>query len=164
MQRRGAVLLILTGAIAALLFASVYFSGTGLSGATPDPVTAVPVFTGPAGNTTSISPGYRTGPALPRFYRDLVPAGTGRQWIDVSWTDPAQPRTLMVYSPDGTLGPLYNSNNGRIDQRIYLLVENNTSLPAGPWYYEIRTENGTMNNNQSFLIVREPAGTGAGGI
>jgi len=157
MQRPRAVFLFLAGSLAAVLVAWFIFLGTGSPFPSAGLPAAAPALANPGGTNTGMHDGRLVIPSLPRFYRDTVPEGTGRQWVNLSWADPEKPRALLIYSPEGTLGPYYNSFNGRTDQRISIYMEQDTGLPAGPWYYEIVSENRTMNNAQSFEIVREPA-------
>jgi hypothetical protein len=157
------VFLVLAGLVLVIAGAGLFLAVSGSFPATPG--SGIP---GTAGvNLVLAGPGLSgfsgSLPAIPRFYRDMVPAGTGQQWINLTWTDPAQPRSLIIYSPASTLGPYYNSNNGIVDQRIYLLLENDAGLTQGPWYYEVRAENGSISNVQSLNVIREPAGRESGG-
>lgn len=94
-----------------------------------------------------------------RFYRDTVPPDTKREWVNLSWTDPSCPRSLFIYTPDETLGPYSDSSNGVINQRVYLMLYENSALPSGQWYYEVRTKNNPMNDTQILQIVREQGDT-----
>lgn len=162
MQRPGAVFIILAGSLAAAIIAGFLFLGTGYTAPSAELPAAASALTSP-GTGTGLHDGHLVMPSLPRFYRDTVPEGTGRQWINLSWADPEKPRALLIYSPEGTLGPYYNSYNGITNQRISLFMEQDTGLPAGPWYYEVTAGNGAVNNNQSFAILRAPAaGEGEG--
>lgn len=86
-----------------------------------------------------------------RFFRDTLPAGTPRYWMDITWNDPSRNLQVTVFSPEGSLGPYSNTANGRIDGRIFLALGKDPALPSGDWYYEIRTVPGT---NYSFGIYR----------
>ncbi|MDD4484354.1 MAG: hypothetical protein PHD55_08310 [Methanoregula sp.] len=164
MQRPRAVFLFLAGSLAAVLVAGFIFLGTGSTFPSAGFQAAAPALANPGGTGTGLHDGRLVMPSLPRFYRDTVPEGTGRQWVNLSWADPEKPRALLIYSPEGTLGPYYNSFNGITDQRISLFMEQDTGLSAGPWYYEVTAGSGAANNNQSFAIVREPTAGECEGI
>ncbi|HET6581774.1 MAG TPA: hypothetical protein VFG36_07825, partial [Methanoregula sp.] len=57
-------------------------------------------------------------PPVPRFYRETIPAGIDRQWIDLSWNTVDNPYTVVIHTPDTTLGPFRNMDNGVVDDRI----------------------------------------------
>ncbi|MEN6443739.1 MAG: hypothetical protein WC391_06840 [Methanoregula sp.] len=76
--------------------------------------------------------------SVPRFYRETVPPGISRQWIDLSWNNPDNPYTVVVYAPDTVFGPFQNTDNGFRNGRIFLLISSEENLAPGTWYYQIR--------------------------
>ena len=100
-------------------------------------------------------------PPVPRFYRDALPAAIDRQWIDVSWNNENNPRTVVIYSPETTLGPFRNMDNGVADRRIFLEISSGTNLTPGPWYYQVRAGRTPSGGNETFRIYRNTGDDGA---
>lgn len=75
-----------------------------------------------------------------RFFRDTLPAGTPRYWMDITWNDPYRDLRVTVFSPDGLVGTYANTANGRVDGRIFLEMEQDSGLPYGNWYYVVKTD------------------------
>lgn len=96
-------------------------------------------------------PGWYPLSGTTRFFRDTLPSGTQRYWMDITWNDPSRNLQVTIFSPEGPLGPYSNVANGRIDGRIFLAMEKDPALPAGNWYYEVRNVQGT---NYSIGIYR----------
>lgn len=94
-------------------------------------------------------------PPIPRFYRETLPAGVDRQWIDLSWNNLNNPHTVVIYTPDTTLGPYQNSHNGVLDGRIFLEISSDSDLPPGTWYYQIRSDRISPYGNDTFRIYRD---------
>jgi len=78
-------------------------------------------------------------PPVPRFYREPLPAGIDCQWIDLSWNNVNNPHMVVIYTPDTTLGPFRNMDNGVADRRIFLEIFSGSNLTPGPWYYQVRS-------------------------
>jgi len=112
--------------------------------------------------TNFIHPGGSLGnlPPVPRFYRETIPAGTGRQWIDLSWNTVNNPHTVVIYTPDATLGPFRNSDNGIVDRRIFLEISSGSNLTPGIWYYQVRSA-GTPYGNDTFRTCRDSGDAGS---
>ena len=95
-----------------------------------------------------------------RFYREIIPPGTSRSWVDLAWNPDPGPYTLYVYSPDTVLGPYGNSANGVLDGRIFLEIAADSNLTPGSWYYQVRGNGNPPCNGYSF---RTWLNTGPGG-
>lgn len=93
-------------------------------------------------------------PSIPRVYRNSLPGGVERQVIDLSWNNQNNPHTVVIYPPDTSLGPFQNTDDGKLDQRIYLEVSSPSNLTPGIWYYTVGTDNTTTDENDSFRIYR----------
>lgn len=97
-------------------------------------------------------------PSLPRVYRNSLPNGVFRQWIDLSWDNRINPRTVVIYTPDTSLGPFQNIDDGIIDQRIYLEISSPGNLTPGTWYYTVQADGSSPDENALFRIYRESEG------
>jgi len=100
-------------------------------------------------------------PPVPRFYRETIPAGIDRQWIDLSWNTMNNPHTVVIYTPDTTLGPFQNVDNGFFDRRIFLEISSVSNLTPGPWYYQVRSAGTSPSGNDTFRIYRDSGDAGA---
>jgi hypothetical protein len=100
-------------------------------------------------------------PPVPRFYRETLPAGIDRQWIDLSWNAVNNPHTVVIYTPDSTLGPFENADNGVVDRRIFLEISSGSNLTPGPWYYQVRSAGTSPFGNDTFRIYRDSGDAGA---
>ena len=46
--------------------------------------------------------------------------------------------SLKIYTPGGTvLGPYYDNEDGRIDSRIHLYIQNSNGIEKGSWKYKV---------------------------
>jgi len=99
-------------------------------------------------------------PPVPRFYRETIPAGIDRQWIDLSWNNVNNPHTVVIHTPDTTLGPFRNMDNGVVDRRIFLEISSGSNLTPGLWYYQVRSAE-KPNRNDTFRIYRDSGDAGA---
>ena len=110
-----------------------------------------------AGGTNRFSPNGSLWdlPPVPRFYRETLPAGIDRQWIDLSWNNVNNPHTVVIYTPDTTLGPFRNMDNGVADRRIFLEISSDSNLTPGPWYYQVRSAGASPYGNNTFRIYRD---------
>ena len=100
-------------------------------------------------------------PPVPRFYRETIPAGIDRQWIDLSWNTVNNPHTVVIHAPDTTLGPFQNVDNGVVDRRIFLEISSGSNLTPGPWYYQVRSTGTSPSGNDTFRIYRDSGDAGA---
>jgi hypothetical protein len=100
-------------------------------------------------------------PPVPRFYRETIPAGIDHQWLDLSWNMVNNPHTIVIYTPDTTLGPFQNADNGVVDRRIFLEISSGSNLTPGPWYYQVRSEGTSPCGNDTFRIYRDSGDAGA---
>lgn len=98
-------------------------------------------------------------PPVPRFYRETIPAGIERQWIDLSWNNVNNPHTVVIHTPDTTLGPFRNVDNGVVDRRIFLEISSGSNLTPGPWYYQVRSAEKPYGND-TFRIYRDSGDPG----
>ena len=58
--------------------------------------------------------------------------------VDLNWGDVDDSLKLTIYTADGhKLGPYYDSDDGTIDGRINLDVENPNGLASGNWKYKV---------------------------
>ena len=116
-----------------------------------------------AGGTNRFSPNGSLWdlPPVPRFYRETLPAGIDRQWIDLSWNNVNNPHTVVIYTPDTTLGPFRNMDNGVADRRIFLEISSGSNLTPGPWYYQVRSSGTSTHGNDTFRIYRDSGDSGA---
>lgn len=93
-------------------------------------------------------------PSLPRIYRDTLPDGVPRQWIDLSWNNLNNSHLVTIYPPEETLGPFQNIDDGKLDGRIYLEISSNSNLTPGTWHYIVRSGNLDPEENNCFQIYR----------
>ena len=107
--------------------------------------------------TNLIHPGGSLGnlPPVPRFYQENLPAGIDHQWIDLSWNNKNNPHTVVIYTPDTTLGPFKNTDNGVLDRRIFLKISSGSNLIPGLWYYQVRSSGTLPCGNETFRIYRD---------
>lgn len=85
------------------------------------------------------------------WYSRLVTSGTTSMIVDLNWADTSDSLTLTIYAPDGTLGPYYDADDGRIDGRVYLLISQFGGLTEGTWYYKIYGER--IQGSQGYTFV-----------
>jgi len=126
----------------------------------------------PAGSLNSPMTGCNTGNIIlprmdrshpvwsSRFFRDTIPPGTARSWIDLKWSQGPGQYALYVYTPEMVLGPYGNMANGVEDERIFLEIAADRNLTSGSWYYQVRGSGDSPCNGYSFRTYRN---TGAGG-
>ncbi len=116
-----------------------------------------------SGETNFIHPGgsLMNLPPVARFYRETLPTGTDHQWIDLSWNTMNNSHAVVIHTPDTTLGPFQNMDNGIIDQRIFLEISSSRNLTPGPWYYQVRSAGTSPSGNDTFLIYRDSGDAGA---
>jgi hypothetical protein len=58
--------------------------------------------------------------------------------IDLNWEDSSNSLSLKIYTPGGTvLGPYYDNEDGRIDSRIHLYIQNSNGIEKGSWKYKV---------------------------
>ncbi|MCK9580030.1 MAG: hypothetical protein M0Q92_06215 [Methanoregula sp.] len=93
-------------------------------------------------------------PPIPRFYRETLHGGVDRQWVDLSWNNLNNPHTVVIYTPDTTLGPYQNTDDGVLDGRIFLEISSDSDLTPGTWYYQIRSDRISPCGNDTFRIYR----------
>ncbi|MCK9592497.1 MAG: hypothetical protein M0Q91_10870 [Methanoregula sp.] len=93
-------------------------------------------------------------PPIPHFYRETLPGGVDRQWIDLSWNNLNNPHTVVIYTPDTSLGPYQNTDDGVLDGRIFLEISSDSDLTPGTWYYQIRSSRTSPYGNDTFRIYR----------
>jgi hypothetical protein len=91
------------------------------------------------------------------FYRESIPPGTSRFWVDLSWNPARQPYALHVWSPDGALGPYLNTANGVQDSRIFLEISAGSNLTAGDWYYAVQETGAGPETGFAFRTYRDAA-------
>jgi len=115
-----------------------------------------------SGETNFIHSGGSLGnlPPVPRFYRETLPDSIDRQWIDLSWNTMNNPHTVVIYTPDSTLGPFENADNGVVDRRIFLEISSGSNLTPGPWYYQVRSAGTSPSGNDTFRIYRDSGDAG----
>ncbi len=76
------------------------------------------------------------------FFAAPVPDGASQFWVDICWDASAGDLQLQIYSPDGSLGPYTDVDDGRRDGRIFLRIASPEGLPQDDWYYEISRTGG----------------------
>jgi len=77
------------------------------------------------------------------WYSSYVPPGTTGVEVDLNWGDVSDSLTLTIYTPDGyTLGPYYDSSDGKTDGRIHLYIQKASGYVAsGTWYFKVYGDN-----------------------
>ena len=80
----------------------------------------------------------KTGDHL-AFYR-RIPLGLENITCDLDWIDTNSSLKITIFSPDGIMGPYYDSSDGEVDGRIYLQVYRDRALTGGDWYIIIEPE------------------------
>ncbi|KAF1077242.1 hypothetical protein [Methanogenium sp. MK-MG] len=81
-----------------------------------------------------------------RYFQLSVPDEKQHLWIDLNWAGRDVAYKLTVFSPDAVMGPFEDSDDGKIDQRIYLDISASKYLTAGMWYYQVTNLNGGYSN------------------
>lgn len=79
-----------------------------------------------------------------------VSPGTSSMFVDLNWGNTANSLTLTVMAPDGTLGPYYDSSDGTINGRIYLVISQSTGLTPGSWSFRIYGDKVSGSQKYSF--------------
>jgi hypothetical protein len=72
-----------------------------------------------------------------QWYSTYVPAGKTSFYTDLYWGAPANSLSLTIVAPDTTLGPFYDSSDGRIDGRINLRITKSGGLASGTWWSKV---------------------------
>ncbi|WP_292485422.1 hypothetical protein [Methanohalobium sp.] len=58
--------------------------------------------------------------------------------VDLNWGDVDDSLKLTIHTADGhKLGPYYDSDDGTVDGRINLKIDNSNGLASGCWEYEV---------------------------
>lgn len=92
---------------------------------------------GPGTDRHTLAPGGK------RFFAAPVRNGAPHHWVDIGWDASAGEITLLVYPPDGCLGPYTDADDGVIDGRIFLDISSPDGLAPGGWYYEVGRSGGS---------------------
>ncbi|HMK46548.1 MAG TPA: hypothetical protein VK436_07965 [Methanocella sp.] len=67
-----------------------------------------------------------------------VGSSTASLNINVKWQNSSDNLRLMIYTADGyTLGPYYDSSDGKTDGQILVNVSNSAGLSPGQWYLKV---------------------------
>jgi len=86
-----------------------------------------------------------------RWHTTSVPSGATRFISDLNWGTPANSLALTLYTPDtSVLGPYYDSADGVIDGRIYLMVTRSGGLPSGTWSSKVYGSSVTGTQTYSY--------------
>jgi len=78
--------------------------------------------------------------AVANYYNDVVPKGKQHEWVDLDWKNPAKDLKLMIYTPDATLGPYSDNDDGKKDGRIFLDIASQLNVTAGHWFFRVQNE------------------------
>lgn len=72
------------------------------------------------------------------WHNNYVSAGTQSLHVDLNWGNTANSLRLRVYMPSGSyFGPFYDADDGTVDGKISIYINNKNGLPAGTWSYEV---------------------------
>jgi hypothetical protein len=72
-----------------------------------------------------------------QWYSTNVPSGKTSFYTDLYWGAPVNSLSLTIIAPDTTLGPFYDSSDGRIDGRINLRITKSGGLASGTWWSKV---------------------------
>ena len=85
------------------------------------------------------------------WFTTSVPSGATRFFSDLKWGNPANSLALTIYTPDvSVLGPYYDSADGLIDGRVYLMVTRSGGLPSGTWSSKVYGSSVTGTQTYSY--------------
>lgn len=86
------------------------------------------------------------------FHRN-VPEGIGNITCDLNWIDTESSLKIMIFGPDGMMGPYYDSSDGTEDGRIALRIVRNGGLTGGDWYAVTEAEHTAYGKPQAFRLL-----------
>ena len=92
----------------------------------------------------------KTGESL-SFHRTL-PEGLKNITCDLTWLTTKSSLKITIFSPDGMMGPYYDSSDGKADGRIFLQISRDRDLTGGDWYVVIEAEK-TSGETQPFRLI-----------
>jgi len=85
------------------------------------------------------------------FYRHF-PDGMENITCDLNWIDKESSLKIMIFGPDGMMGPYYDSSDGKDDGRIFLRIFRNGGLTGGDWYTVTEAEHTAYGKPQAFRL------------
>jgi hypothetical protein len=74
------------------------------------------------------------------FFSKYVDANSPPILVDLNTGEPGDPFSLMIITPDGTLGPFDDGSDGRVDGRIYLRIARPNGSTPGLWKFAVRSD------------------------
>lgn len=72
-----------------------------------------------------------------QWYSTSVSSGKTSFFADLYWGNPSNSLSLTIAAPDTTLGPYYDSADGRIDGRVNLRIYKSGGLASGTWWSKV---------------------------
>jgi hypothetical protein len=85
-------------------------------------------------------------------FRRSLPEGLDTVTCDLTWLNPASSLKIMIFGPDGMMGPYYDSSDGKENGRIFLQISRDRKLTGGDWYVVIDAEK-TDGETQPFRLL-----------
>jgi hypothetical protein len=85
------------------------------------------------------------------WYSTYVAPGTTELIVDLNWGDTSDSLRLVIYAPDATLGPYYDSYDGTTNGRIALSISDSGGLYPGTWWFEVYGYNVTGTEDYTIL-------------
>ncbi|MFA5102819.1 MAG: hypothetical protein WC525_06660 [Candidatus Thermoplasmatota archaeon] len=86
------------------------------------------------------------------FYRHF-PDGMENISCDLNWIDTESSLKIMIFGPDGMMGPYYDSSDGKEDGRISLRIFREGGLTGGDWYVVTEAEHTAYGKPQAFRLL-----------
>jgi hypothetical protein len=71
------------------------------------------------------------------WYSTYVAPGTTELIVDLNWSDTSDSLRLVIYAPDDSLGPYYDSYGGTVDGRIAVSISDSVGLYPGTWRFAV---------------------------
>jgi len=85
------------------------------------------------------------------LFSKYVDANSPPILVDLNTGEAGDPFSLMIITPDGTLGPFDDGSDGRIDGRIYLRIARPEGSTPGLWKFVVRTDRHILIGDISHL-------------
>jgi hypothetical protein len=81
------------------------------------------------------------------LFSKTIAAGTPYIIVSLYSGDLDDPISVTVITPDSTLGPFYDSSDGKMDGRIELKISNPDTMKAGTWKFVIHSRKPIATGN-----------------
>jgi len=71
------------------------------------------------------------------IYSLNIAPGTTELNVNLDWGDTSDSLRLVIYAPDATIGPYYDSYGGTVDGKITLRISDSVGLYPGTWWFAV---------------------------